>query len=110
MTGYDGEHAYNTVEAVTKNKTTGAFLEFTSGLSTELTGTAVQTKVDNAVAFMTAYDESGRLLSIDSAAVPNGETAELSLSLTETPAKAKLAVFDSLAELNQLTQEVTLQE
>ena len=110
VTGYDGEHAYNTVEAVTKNKTTGAFLEFTSGLSTELTGTAVQTKVDNAVAFMTAYDESGRLLSIDSAAVPNGETAELSLSLTETPAKAKLAVFDSLAELNQLTQEVTLQE
>lgn len=110
VTGYDEAHAYNTVEAVTKNKTTGAFLEFTSGLSTELTGTAVQTKVDNAVAFMTAYDESGRLLGIDSAEVSNGEVVEFSLSLTETPAKAKLAVFDSLAELNQLTQEVTLQE
>lgn len=110
VTGYDEAHAYNTVEAVTKNKTTGAFLEFTSGLSTELTGTAVQTKVDNAVAFMTAYDESGRLLGIDSAEVSNGEVVEFSLSLTETPAKAKLAVFDSLTELNQLTQEVTLQE
>ena len=110
VTGYDGEHAYNTVEAVTADKTAGAFAGFTSGLSAELSGTVVQTKTDSAVAFMTAYDESGRLLGIDSAEVSNEEVVEFSLSLTETPAKAKLAVFDSLTELNQLTQEVTLQE
>lgn len=110
VTGYDGDHAYNTVESVTANKTSGAFVGFTSGLSDKITGVAVQTKADNAIAFITAYDETGRLLGIESMPVSNGETAELSLSLSETPAKAKIAVFDSLNELNQLTEEVTLQE
>ena len=110
VTAYDTNHAYNTVETVSENKVKGAFLEFTSGLSTTVKGSIIQTKTEKAAAFITAYDETGRLIGISRAEASNGIVAELALSMTEMPSKAKLAVFDSIQSLNRLAAEVTLQE
>lgn len=110
VTGYDETHAYNTVETEPKQVLGGAAsAEFTSALGTELSGTVYQSEYDSAFAFIAAYDDTGRLLGISTAQPARGETAQLSLSVSEMPAKAKIAVFDSLADLNLLTEEATLQ-
>lgn len=108
VTGYDGNHAYNTVETEPV-QVSGSGVSFTSGLGTELTARVYQQEQDNAFAFIAAYDGSGRLIGIDTAVIKKGET-ELSLSVSEKPASAKAAVFDSLAELNLLTKEAELTE
>lgn len=107
VTGYDGNHAYNTVETEPV-PVSGSGVSFTSGLGTELTARVYQQEKDEAFAFIAAYDGSGRLVGIDTAVIKKGETEELSLSVSEEPASAKAAVFDSLAELNLLTAEATL--
>ncbi len=106
VTGYDGNHAYNTVETEPV-QVSGSGVSFTSGLGTELTARVYQQEQDDAFAFIAAYDDSGRLIGIDTAVIKKGET-ELSLSVSDKPASAKAAVFDSLAELNLLTAEATL--
>ena len=106
VTGYDGNHAYNTVETEPV-QVSGSGVSFTSGLGTELTARVYQQEQDDAFAFIAAYDDSGRLIGIDTAVISKGET-ELSLSVSDKPASAKAAVFDSLAELNLLTAEATL--
>lgn len=106
VTGYDGNHAYNTVETEPV-QVSGSGVSFTSGLGTELTARVYQQEQDDAFAFIAAYDDSGRLIGIDTAVIKKGET-ELSLSVSNKPASAKAAVFDSLAELNLLTAEATL--
>ncbi|HIT86155.1 MAG TPA: carbohydrate binding domain-containing protein [Candidatus Ornithomonoglobus intestinigallinarum] len=107
VTGYDGDHAYNTVETEPV-QVSGSGVSFTSGLGTELTARVYQQEKDNAFAFIAAYDGSDRLIGIDTAVIKKGETEELSLSVSDKPASAKAAVFDSLAELNLLTAEATL--
>lgn len=106
VTGYDGNHAYNTVETEPV-QVSGSGVSFTSGLGTELTARVYQQEKDEAFAFIAAYDDGGRLIGIDTAVIKKGET-ELSLSVSKEPASAKAAVFDSLAELNLLTAEATL--
>ena len=107
VTGYDGDHAYNTVETEPV-RVSGSGVSFTSGLGTELTARVYQQE-DNAFAFIAAYDGSGRLIGIDTAVINSGET-KLSLSVSKEPASAKAAVFDSLDTLNLLTKEAELTE
>lgn len=111
-TAYDDNHDYNTVksEATVKVENQKTLLRFTSALGETITGEAVQYEYENAIAFMSVFGADGRLIGIKFAAVPKGELTRLSVTLTKTPTKAKLAMFDSIKNLESIAKEVTLSE